>query len=77
MMFLYILRFDLEEQEAQLLEKFFSRDKMEAVKEEKDKKLNKVKVELISDTEEPDNGIDNKIEVEEASSTTIKDYTKP
>jgi hypothetical protein len=77
MMFLCTSRFDLEEKEAQQLEKFFSREEIEAAKEEKDEKLDKVEVEPISDTEEPNNGLDDKIEVEEASSTAVEDYAEP
>lgn len=52
MMFLCTSRFDIEEQQAKLLEKFFSYDEMEAAKEEKDEKLDEVEIDLISDTEE-------------------------
>jgi hypothetical protein len=53
MMFLCTSRFDLEEKESQRLEKFFSREEIEAAKEEKDERLDEVEVEPISDTEEP------------------------
>ena len=80
MMFLCTSRFDLEEKEAQQLEKFFSHEEIEAAKEEKHEKLDEVEVEPISDTEEPDNGLDDdRIDVEEASSTAIEneDHAEP
>lgn len=52
MIFLYMSKFDIKEQEAKLLEKFFLYNKLEAAKEERKEKLNKVEVNLISDTEE-------------------------
>ncbi|CAG8374967.1 unnamed protein product [Penicillium salamii] len=52
MMFLYISRFDMEEQEKDLLKQFFSHSEIEAIREEKDKKLNSVKFLTISNTEE-------------------------
>jgi tRNA U34 5-carboxymethylaminomethyl modifying enzyme MnmG/GidA len=48
------LRFDIEEQEAKLLKKFFTYKEIEAIKEEQDKKLNKVKIDPISKTKEQD-----------------------
>ena len=50
--FLCTLRFDIEEQEARLLKKFFSYNKLEAAKEEKDNNLDDIEIEPISDTEE-------------------------
>ena len=71
MMFLCTSRFDIEEEEAKLLEKFFSHDKIEAAKEEKDKKLDEVEAEPISDTEEQED-----IMVEdEALSTEVEEQT--
>jgi hypothetical protein len=61
MMFLCTSRFDIEEQEAKLLEKFFSHDEMEAAKDEKDEKLDEVDIDPISDTEEQDSVINNEI----------------
>jgi D-Tyr-tRNAtyr deacylase len=52
MMFLCISRFDIEKQEAKLLEKFFSYKEMESTKEKKNKKLDKIEIDLISDTKE-------------------------
>ena len=52
MLFLCTSRFDLELQEAKELERFFSSNEIEALREEKDDKLDDVKVEQISDTEE-------------------------
>ncbi|KAL2005187.1 hypothetical protein VTN00DRAFT_3037 [Thermoascus crustaceus] len=66
MMFLCTSRFDIEEQEAKLLEKFFSHDKMEAAKEEKDEKLDKVEIDPISDTEEQDTIINDEMGLDEA-----------
>jgi hypothetical protein len=65
MMFLCTSRFDIEEQEAKLLEKFFSHEEMEAAKEEKDEKLDEVEIDLISDTEEQDTIINNEIGLDE------------
>jgi hypothetical protein len=72
MMFLCTSRFDIEEQEARLLEKFFSHDEMEAAKEEKDEKLEEVEIDPISDTEEQDTinderGLDEAGEADEVS----------
>ena len=54
MMFLCTSRFDLDEQKAEILKEFFSIYKIEAGKEEQDKKLEDIEIELISDTEELD-----------------------
>jgi hypothetical protein len=51
MLFFYTSRFDLEEQQVKELEKFFSLDKLEAAKKEKDKKPKKIKIKLINDIE--------------------------
>lgn len=51
-MFLCITRFNIEKQEVKFLEKFFSQEKIEIVKEKKDKKLDIVKIKLISDIKE-------------------------
>ncbi|KAH3604829.1 hypothetical protein KXV38_009016, partial [Aspergillus fumigatus] len=66
MMFLCTLRFDIEEQEAKLLEKFFSHEEMEAAKEEKDEKLDEVELAPIRDTEEQDSVINVEIALDEA-----------
>jgi hypothetical protein len=66
MMFLCTSRFDIEEQEAKLLQKFFSYEEMEAAKEEKDEKLDEVEIDLISDTEEQDTIINDEIGLDEA-----------
>ena len=55
MMFLCTTKFDMEEQEATLLEKFFSQDELEAAKEEREEKLSEIEVDPISDTEEQEN----------------------
>lgn len=65
MMFLCTSRFDMEEQEAKLLEKFFSHEEMESAKEEKDEKLDEVEIDPISDTEEQDAIIDDEIGLDE------------
>lgn len=65
MMFHCTSRFDLEEQEAKLLEKFFSHEEIETAKEEKEEKIDKVKVEPISDTEEHRDGIVDELELDE------------
>jgi hypothetical protein len=61
MMFLCTSRFDIEEQEAKLLEKFFSYKEMESTKEEKDEKLDEIEIDPISDTEEQDTELNNEI----------------
>jgi hypothetical protein len=66
MMFLCTSRFDMEEQEAKLLEKFFSHEEIEAAKEEKDEKLDEVEIDPISDTEEQDTIINDEIGLDEA-----------
>jgi hypothetical protein len=48
MLFFYISRFDLKKQQAKKLKKFFSLDKLEAAKEEKDEKSKKIKIKPIS-----------------------------
>ena len=55
----------MEEQEAKLLEKFFSHEEMESVKEEKDEHPDEVEIDLISDTEEQDTIINNEIGLDE------------
>lgn len=70
MMFLCTSKFDVEEQEAKLLEKFFSHDELEAAKEEREEKLNEVEVNPISDTEEQEDELEDEpedIELDEAS----------
>jgi hypothetical protein len=65
MMFLCTSRFDIEEQEAKLLEKFFSYEEMESAKEEKDEKLDEIEIDPISDTEEQDTELNNEIGLDE------------
>lgn len=62
-MFLCTLRFNLKEQETKELKRFFSLDKIKIVKEEKDDRPNDIKIDLISDTKEPDNRSYNLIDV--------------
>jgi hypothetical protein len=62
MMFLCTSRFDLEEQDAKRLEEFFTRDEIEAAREEKDEKHDEIEMEPISDTEEPD-GLEKEVTV--------------
>ena len=51
-LFLYILRFNLEVQEVKDLKRFFSLNKTEVLREEKDDKLKDIEIEQISDIEE-------------------------
>ncbi|CAG8254888.1 unnamed protein product [Penicillium salamii] len=51
-MYLCTSKFELEVQEAKELERFFSLDEIEALREEKDEKLEDVEIDSISDTEE-------------------------
>jgi hypothetical protein len=79
MMFLCTSRFDIEEQEAKLLEKFFSHEEIEMGKEEKEEKLDEVEVEPISDTEEDMDGIEDELELDEhdeACLVIIEDQTQ-
>lgn len=66
-MFLCTLRFDIEEQEVKLLEKFFSYEEIQSAKEEKDEKLDKIEIDLISDTEEQGIIINDEIGLDEVS----------
>jgi hypothetical protein len=75
MMFLCTSRFDIEEQEARLLEKFFSHDELEAVKEEKDDNLDDIEIEPISDTEEQETSIDKETELDKALLTAFEGPT--
>lgn len=70
--FFCISKFDLEKKKTEQLERFFFQDKIEAVKKEKNKKLEKVEIELISNTEKLDNETDKAIEIEE----TTENYTE-
>jgi hypothetical protein len=54
MMFLCATRFDLEEERGELLSEFFTRDEIEAMKEERDEKPDDIDIDPISDTEEQD-----------------------
>ena len=65
MMFLCTSRFDIEEQEVKLLEKFFFYEEIESAKEEKDEKLDEIEIDLISDTEEQDAILNNEIGLDE------------
>jgi hypothetical protein len=56
MMFLCTTRFDLEQQEAEHLKEYFTRDEIETRREEKDEKLEYIELDEISDTEEQDVG---------------------
>jgi hypothetical protein len=56
MIFLCTTRFDLEQQEAEHLKEYFTRDKIETRREEKDEKLEYIELDEISDTEEQDVG---------------------
>ncbi|CAG8404696.1 unnamed protein product, partial [Penicillium salamii] len=61
MIFLCTSRFDMEEQETDLLKQFFLHSEIEATREEKDRKLDSVEFLTISDTEEQDqNEVDDK-----------------
>ena len=52
MIFLYTLKFEIEEEQAVFLQEIFTRDEIEAAKEEKETTPDTVSVNLISDTEE-------------------------
>jgi hypothetical protein len=57
----------LEEQEAKLLEKFFTLDELEAAKEEKEENVNDVEVTMISDIEEQEDNTSEEIDLNTAS----------
>jgi hypothetical protein len=61
----------MEEQEAKLLEKFFSHEEMESAKEEKDEKLDEVEIDLISNTEEQDTTINDEIGLDEVGEAQL------
>lgn len=54
MMFLCTSRFDLEQQEAEHLKEYFTRDEIEMRREEKDEKLEYIELDDISDAGEQD-----------------------
>jgi hAT family protein len=62
MMFLCTSRFDLEEHEAKRLEAFFTREEIEAAKEEKEEKIEEIELDPISDTEEHGDEMDGETE---------------
>jgi hypothetical protein len=79
MMFLYTSRFDLEVQEAKELERFFSLEEIEALREEKNEKPDDIEIEVISDTEEQVNVSDNLSEIDDVDDDTgdKNDETEP
>jgi hAT family C-terminal dimerisation region len=66
MMYLCTSKFDIEDEEATRLAEFFSRDEIEAAKEEKDDKPDEIELDPISDTEEQDVGLENNEDLDEA-----------
>lgn len=70
MMFLCTPRFDLEVQEAKELERFFSFEEIEALREEKNEKPDDLDIGMISDTEEQANIPDNLSEVDNMDDDT-------
>ena len=75
-MFLYTLRFNIEEQEAKLLEKFFFYKEIKSIKEEKNEKLDKIKLDLINDTKEQDTILYNKIGLDKIDKTDEESKTQ-
>ena len=73
MMFFCTSRFNLEKKETEQLKRFFSQNKIEAAKEEKNKRFEEVEIELISNIEKLDSEADKAIEIEEIT----EDYTEP
>lgn len=67
--FLYISWFDIKEWEVKLLEKFFFYKEIESVKKKKDKKLDKIEIDLINNTKEQDTVLNNKIELDKVGET--------
>ena len=76
MIFLYTLRFDLEEQQRKELEKFFSLDEIESAKEENDKKLGEPEIDIISDTDKLDTKSGNLIKIDDIKVDSKKDKGK-
>ena len=66
-MYLCTSRFDLEDEQEALLAEFFSRDEIEAAKEEKDDKPNRIELDPISDIEEQDAQLENIEDPDEAT----------
>ncbi|CAG8206757.1 unnamed protein product [Penicillium salamii] len=59
-MFLCTSRFNIEEQKTKILKEFFSQNKIKITKEKKNRKLDLIKILLISNTEENDHKVDYK-----------------
>jgi hypothetical protein len=81
MMYLCTSRFDLEDEQMALLEEFFSRDEIEAAKEEKDDKPDEIELDPISDREEEDTqleniGIEDPVEVTEPPLPSLEAHTQ-
>ncbi|CAG8288806.1 unnamed protein product [Penicillium salamii] len=77
MMFLYISRFNMEEQEKDLLKQFFSHSEIEATREKKDEKLDLVENLAISDTKEQDQDKGNNKDLIELDLDAIKQDQQP
>ena len=69
MLFLCILRFDLELYEVKELERFFSLNEIEVLREEKDDKLDDIEFEQISDIEEQPESSGGLIDVDDDDNT--------
>ena len=67
MMYFCTSRFDLEDEQEALLAEFFSRDEIEAAKEEKDDKPDGIELDPISDTGEQDAQQDSNEDPDEAT----------
>ena len=70
MMFLCTSRFDLEVQEVKELERVFSFEEIEALREEKNEKPDDLEIDMISDTKEQANIPDNLSEVDNMDDDT-------
>ncbi|CAG8372355.1 unnamed protein product [Penicillium salamii] len=77
MMFLCTSRFNIEEQEEDLLKEFFSHSEIEATREKKDKKLNSVEFLTISDTEEQDQDKDDDEDLIELDLDAVEQDQQP
>jgi hypothetical protein len=67
MIYLCTSRLDLEDEQAALLAEFFSRDEIEAAKEEKDDRPDEIELDPISDAEEQDAQLENNEDLDEAT----------
>lgn len=76
-MFLYTLKFEIEEEQIIFLQEFFTRDEIEAAKEEKEITPDIVSVDPISDTEEEQTKEEEEVQGREGTQVMIDHNTNP